>query len=447
MKVQIEKLRQALKLLKPAVPRKTTLPVTTHVRLGEGKVVATDLEVAVTVSGVGESQDGEVAMCLPYRLLSELLASMPGHEIADITLVDKVATITAGSTTLTLNALPGEDFPPIPDFTPEHEAAVDGDALVRALSAVLPYVAGEISRPVLAAVCLTLGDNPEAVAADGFRLVWRQAPKLPGDGNLLLPSNAVAVMDHLWKHAPKPPDLEGVTDVAQLSIAKRLVRVQYSQGPEGNGKLRVTFGEVSVLIQLVAGTFPNYHQLIPSPIPSVTFHAPELFRAVRLVGAIAKDGPGIVRLSWGEGHLQVQARADEVGSSSIAINAECHREGRIAFGLRYLVEYLNGKDGVMTLSTDNPSSPGLFFYRGVADMVLMPMFVNSDGTSKKATPSTEATPREEPAAGQETGEEGQEPPPGEESGGGEDNLTREPEPAAAATASAKPKGRSRRKKK
>ncbi|MFH1141959.1 MAG: DNA polymerase III subunit beta, partial [Chloroflexota bacterium] len=399
MKVQIEKLRQALKLLKPAVPRKTTLPVTTHVRLGEGKVVATDLETGVTISGVGEPQDGEAAMCLPYKLLCELLASMPGYEIADITLADKVATITAGSTTLTLNALPGEDFPPIPDFTPEHEAAVDGDALVKSLTAVLPYVAKEISRPTLAAVCLTLGENPEAVAADGFRLVWHPAPKLAGEGNLLIPSGAVEVLEHLWKHAPKPPDLTGVDNVAQLSIAKRLVRVEYSQGPEGNGKLRVTFGEVSVLIQLVAGTFPNYHQLIPKHTPSVTFHAPELFRGVKLVGAIAKDGSGIVRLSWEGGHLQVQARADEVGSSSITIPAQCHREGRIAFNLRYLVEYLNGKDGMATLSTDSPSSPGLFSYRGVADQVLMPMFVNSDGTPKGTKPPAEATAAEEPAAG------------------------------------------------
>ena len=124
MKVQIEKLRQALKLLKPVVPHKGSLPALLCVRLGEGTVAATDLETGVTISGVGESQDGEVAMCLPYRLLSELLASVPGYEIADITLADKVATITAGSTTVTLNALPGEDFPPIPDFTPEHEAAV-----------------------------------------------------------------------------------------------------------------------------------------------------------------------------------------------------------------------------------------------------------------------------------------------------------------------------------
>ncbi|MDP2951942.1 MAG: hypothetical protein Q8O76_01325, partial [Chloroflexota bacterium] len=281
-------------------------------------------------------------------------------------------------------------------------------------------------------------------------LVWHPAPRLAGEGNLLIPSSAVEVLEHLWKHAPKPPDLTGVDNVAQMSVAKRLVRVQYSKEPERGDspqKLRVTFGEVSVLIQLVAGTFPNYHQLIPKHTPSVTFHAPELFRGVKLVGAIAKDGSGIVRLSWEGGKLQVQARADEVGSSSIAINAECHREGRIAFRLPYLVEYLNGKDGVMTLSTDGPSSPGLFSYRGVANMVLMPMFVNPDGTSKGTEkPPAETAPANEPAAEEEAGAGGAEPPQDEESGGSEEDLPQEPEPVVAATASAKPKGRSRKKK-
>ena len=63
MEVNVEKLRQALELLDPVVPRKPTLPVLSYVRLGEGKAVATDLEATVTVSGLGDSEEG---VCLPY---------------------------------------------------------------------------------------------------------------------------------------------------------------------------------------------------------------------------------------------------------------------------------------------------------------------------------------------------------------------------------------------
>ena len=60
LRVQVEKLRQALQLLEPAVPRKPSVAALTNVRLGEGKALATDLEVAITISGVGEDGAGEV---------------------------------------------------------------------------------------------------------------------------------------------------------------------------------------------------------------------------------------------------------------------------------------------------------------------------------------------------------------------------------------------------
>src|SRR3989304_910458 len=166
MEVQVEKLRQALKLLEPVTPRKPTLESLKYVRLGEGKILATDLDVAVTISAIGEP--GAEGVCLLYHTLTTLLDSVPGHLTAQITPDGKKATLTAGRTQATLAAIPVEDYPPIRDFTPEHEAAVDGDALVRALTAVLPCPATEKDRPVLHSVCLTLGESPEAAAADGY---------------------------------------------------------------------------------------------------------------------------------------------------------------------------------------------------------------------------------------------------------------------------------------
>ncbi|MBI4294667.1 MAG: DNA polymerase III subunit beta [Chloroflexi bacterium] len=457
MKVQVERLRQALKLLQPAVPRKTSLPITTHVKLGEGRAVATDLEVAVTVSGVGESAAGDgvlslsnEAMCLPYKVLGELLASMPGYETATIALEGKMATIAAGQTQVSLTALPAADFPPVADFTPAHDTAVDGDALVRALSGVLPYVAKDSSRPVLTAVCLTLGDRPEVCGADGFRLAWQPAPKLPGEGNLLVPARAVTVLEHLWRHAPKPPQLEGVTDVVQLAIAKRLVRVEYSlDQPKPTYLLRLSFGEVSLVIRLVEGTFPNYHELIPKHTPSVAFNGADLMLAVRRVAPVARDGSGIIRLSWGDDQLQVKATAEDVGATSTTISARCQREGMIAFNLRYLLEYLEGKDGMVTLATDGPSAPALLSYRGVPHVVLMPMFVQPDETAEAATPSAtaEVSPKEEEVA-QEPGPSEEEDAPGEPEPAEEELNPVEDQPPVPepAVASAAGKSRSRHKK-
>ena len=39
MEIQVNKLRELMDLLKPAVPRKSTLPITAYIRLGEGKAI------------------------------------------------------------------------------------------------------------------------------------------------------------------------------------------------------------------------------------------------------------------------------------------------------------------------------------------------------------------------------------------------------------------------
>jgi len=412
MQVQVEKLRQALRLLEPVVPSKPTLPILKYVWLGEGKAVATDLEAAITISAIGEP--GAEGVCLLYHTLTTLLDSVPGHLTATITPDGKTATLTAGRTRATLAALPVEDYPPIRDFTPEHEVAVDGDALVRALTAVLSSAAAvDDKRPVLQTVCLTLGESPEAAAADGFRLAWEPIPvKLPGEGNLLIPTGTVRALAHLWKHAPKPPQLNGVADPARLAMAKRLVRLEYS--PD---RLRVSFGEVSLLTQLVTGTFPNYRNLIPKEgAVSVTFDPGDLTRVIKGMLKMARDGSGIIRLSWGDNELQAEVRVADLGPTITSIPALCQGEGRISFNYLYLLDYLKGKQDLVTLATAGDRAPGLFSYHGTPHFVLMPMFVASDGPGQGTTPPTEpggpGAPEPEPEPEEpETEPEAPEPPP------------------------------------
>jgi len=388
VEIQVEKLRQALRLLEPVVPSKPTLPILKYVWLGEGKAVATDLEAAITISGLGATTD--VPLCLPYDTLVKLLASVPGHLVATITPDGKKATITAGRTEATLATMPSLDYPPIPGLTPEHVAAVDGDALVRALTTVLPYAETDTNRPVLATVCVTPGETPEAAGADGFRLAWEPLLiKLPGDRNLLIPAGAVRALANLWRHAPKPPQLEGVATPAQIATAKRLVRLEYTAD-----LLRVSFGEVSLLTKLVQGTFPNYHQLIPQGGMEVEFDAGDLLRACKGMVRVAKEGSGILRLSWGNDHLKVEARAEDVGTLSATIPATCAGEGRIAFSAAYLMEYLKGKEGMVSLAWTSSQAPCRFSYRGVSNLALMPMFVQ-DNAPTPTPPAPTSVPVEE----------------------------------------------------
>jgi hypothetical protein len=119
--------------------------------------------------------------------------------------------------------------------------------------------------------------------------------------------------------------------------------------------------------------------------------------------------------------LVFSARAEEAGSLTASIPAHSQDgEGKIAFNIRYLTGYLAGKLGMVLLETSDPKAPGRFFCSGSPDVLLMPVFVQWDGS-----------PTTEPAADQPADEEA----PGEPAGGQQapvDEGTAE-EPAAAAS--------------
>jgi DNA polymerase-3 subunit beta len=184
LEINVTGLREALELVGPAVPRKYTLPVVKNVRLGEGQVVATDLDVAVAAA----LPEAANQVLLPHQEVLEFLRYAPGHLTARITAVPTGEGM--GLVSIAVDGMEGQfkapgpkDFPPVPFTGPdqaEHQGVLDGDALVRAVATVLPSAATEETRPVLTGVCLTLGDEVEAAAADGFRLAWEKIPgRLP----------------------------------------------------------------------------------------------------------------------------------------------------------------------------------------------------------------------------------------------------------------------------
>jgi hypothetical protein len=98
-----------------------------------------------------------------------------------------------------------------------------------------------------------------------------------------------------------------------------------------------------------------------------------------LVGHIHQRGSNVVRLYWGPGALRLSAREAETGTveSTVPCTVE-GGEGRIAFNLRNLLDYLQDKDGFITIGVSNPSSPGQFTYGNGPLVLMMPMFVQWD---------------------------------------------------------------------
>ena len=369
--VGVAALREALDLVIPAVPRKAPLAVVNHVRLGDGQVVATDLDVAVAVA----LPQAEGAMLLPPREALEVLRYAPGHLSARITSENGAVSIAVGGMESNFKVPALDDFPPVPFTAPdqlEHQGVLEGDALVRAMTAVLPAAATESTRPALNGVCLTLGDKVQVVAADGYILSWEGVPgRLPGEGNLILPVRAVRLLAHLWKRAASP-DLSAASNPAQVALAKRLIRLEWEKE-----KLQMRFGRVALLCKLTQGNFPEFNQLIPTEhMASVTVDAGDMLRALQQVKGRAKDGAGIVRLKWEGDSLQVSARAEDVGDTTVPLRVQSNDPGKTAMNITHLLAYYKGKEGSVTMTlAGTDGAPITFTHRGTPHTLLMPMAV------------------------------------------------------------------------
>lgn len=387
MEVQVKALREALEVLKPVIPRKPSINVLRNVLLKDGKIAATDLDIWAVINLPG----AEEACLIPYTETLEVLKAVPGYNSLSIQAEGKRVLLSWDGGKATFDPGEAEDYPPIPQITPVAEGAVDGSVLVAGLLSIVEYCATETTRPILNGVWLTLGERIEVAAGDGFRLAYRVLPLgFPHSEGVTIPARTVKVLGHLWQKALPSPDITKVDSVASLATARRPLQLALSAD-----NLQVSWGAVRMIAKLLQGTPPNYIPLIPKDAPTtVKLMATDLERAVRQVEGVAHSGSDTVRLVWGENTLRVSAKADEKGETeaSVPIMVE-GGAGKVAINARYLLSYLKGKQGLVTMGVKDPASPVLLRHGSAPVVVLMPMNVQWEDTA----PASQTSQAEQPA--------------------------------------------------
>jgi len=389
MEIQVNKLRELMELLKPAVPRKSTLPITTYIRLGEGKAIATDLETMI----IADLPEAEEPMLLPFASIAEMLKYVPGNETIKIEAQNKKVSLAWSGGTASYPTQAIQDFPLLPEVPTRAEGTIDGDTLIAAMLAALPYVATEESRPVLSGVTLVLGSPIEVAAGDGFRMSHQVLGlSFPLEVKIILPAHAVRILGHVFAKTPRTPP-SSADSLIPIITAKRQLHMALT----GENKVRLDLGRTaSVVINLVQGSPPDFLKLIPKgePILQSQVFAPQLEAAVKRVRAIAKDGKSIVRLVFADGNLTVSAKAEdqEISATMDTLNTQ-GEPGRTALDQKYLLDYLSGKQGIVIVSQYDKTGPVVFQYQSSPRVLIMPMFV--EWGDEKPTAAEQAEPEPE----------------------------------------------------
>jgi DNA polymerase III sliding clamp (beta) subunit (PCNA family) len=360
-----------MQLLEPVVPGKTALPILHNVLLKDGRAIAGDLETFVFI----DLPEADIECLIPHNSVMELLKYVPGNETLTIE-ADGELTLSWEGGKSSYPRAKSEEYPPEPELVVKIEGTLDGNVLVKALASAANYCSNDTSRPVLNGVAIFPGENLDIAAGDGFRMAYQTIPAtFPIEEPLIIPSTAVWVLSSLWQHTK--PDVTLGDSLVKLVTNKRQMDVALVEAKgSGAALLRVCFSGVTALIKLIQGTPPNFKQLIPKDIPTtVKFFPGDLERAVKRLRAIATEGKGIVRLSWTQDTMTVSASDEEAGKVEGTLPVQADNPDRVAIDIKYLLEYLKGKEGIITLGLTSGTAPVVLRHRNSPLVLVMPMMV------------------------------------------------------------------------
>ena len=392
MDIQVARFRQTLELLKPVIPRKPTLPILTNVLLRDGKAMATDMETMVIV----RVPEADIDCLLPYSDVVKMIQYVPGMETLHIEATDGRMKMSWSDGSSTFGTKKPADFPLMPEFVPVAEAPIDIDILIPAMYEVLAFSATETDRPVLNGVTLVMGEEIAVAAGTGFQMAYKPLPlSFPQESIVIVPQSSVAALKLLWAKTPRTPPASDSLIPILMAKKQATVALNSERG------LRFVFGdETTAIVKLVDGDPPAWLKLMPKedPVMQATVMAPDLALAVRRVLTVALEGSKIVRLEFDEGSAKISAiYGDQEAESAVRVLTLQGAPNKVGLNASFLLDYLKGKDGLVTISWVSEGTPVAFKHQKSPMVLIMPMKVDWENT-QPATEPEQAEPEAEAEA-------------------------------------------------
>jgi DNA polymerase III subunit beta len=374
MKVTLlqENLARGLSIVSRAVSPRSTLPVLSNILIasdeGRLRLSATNLELGITC-WIPARIDEEGSTTVPSRTFSDLVNAMPSDQV-QLTLDVKTQNlhVKGGASNNDIKCIDAQEFPPLP--TPEMKDAVQLNVadFKEMIHQVAFAASTDEARPVLMGVLMNVEkDKVTMVAADGFRLSVRKAQL----------TNAVAQPINVIIPARALNELARVASDPEEPI--------YMVVPKQRGQVLFRVKDVEVVSQLIDGTFPDYHQIIPRSYKSRTLvSTATLLKACKQAEIFAREGSNVARLDIKQSNgdmqpseVEISATSEETGKNETIVEATVDGGSvLIAFNVKFLREALEViKTPNVALETSAANAPGVVKPVGDDNFlhVIMPM--------------------------------------------------------------------------
>lgn len=311
------------------------------------EVVGSDPDIVIDArcEVAGES-DGKVLV--PSRLVTDIVRSFDSGAVS-VKGADDEVFFTSGKAEFVVRTSAGAEITRL--STPE-SANIDlpaGEFSEGLRQVVRAALADDTRAPQLTAVQMRATDKGlRLVATDSYRLAFRDLEgmnALEEGGEVLVPARALSEVQRLTQTGEDSSSAVGFR-YSDLDAVFEL------------GKVRIT-------TRLVKGHFPDIEKLVPASFLSgIRVDREEFAAALRRVRLLVRDSKDVttpVRLSLGEGGVELQVLTPESGRAVEEVEGELTGAAMtIAFNPAYLLdgaEALRGSD--LVIETNDPGKPAL----------------------------------------------------------------------------------------
>jgi DNA polymerase-3 subunit beta len=288
------------------------------------QLAATDLEV-----GVRSQHSAEVAeaggLTVSAKKLFEIVRELSDEKIELEATANSYLEIRCNRSRFTLAGTAAEEYPTLPEFSPQKTVPVPAAVLSAMIERTMYAASVDETRYNLNGVYLeVLGDTGEIrlVATDGHRLACVDR-EIDGDcsalaSGVIIPRKGLGELKRLVD--------EDDADEIELAFANN------------SGLARK--GDVTLVMRLIEGEFPNYNQVIPKDLSrSLILPTDEFVQAIRRVALLSSERSRAVKLELGDGQLVISSSNPDLGDAREELDVDYAGEAlAIGFNAKYLLD-------------------------------------------------------------------------------------------------------------
>ncbi len=351
MKFQVNKdvLSDALSFAVKLLPVRTSLPLLSGVLIeasAEGVKFSTfDYETSAQTS-VTATVDQPGRVLVLGRLLNEIAGRLPAAPVS-FELVDNKVVLSCGSVTFSLQCMPVEEYPTVPQVEGV-TGQVPGEEFAAAISQVVVAASREDSMPVIIGVQLEIsGTTLSMMATDRYRVAIKDVPwdsgNQPVEHTALVPARTMQEIGKTF----------GSAATISITLATK----------DDREVIAFHADDKTVTSLLIKGTFPPVRRLFPEVVENfAVVNTAELIEATRRVKLVV-EREAALKYTFRDNSITLEAIGGEQAHASETIAAAITGlELTVSLKPDLLLDGLNAVHSEFTRlgfnSGDNPSKPG-----------------------------------------------------------------------------------------